>query len=86
MVCGAPVWWSSGGRSAVQTMSGTRGVVRLDHRGVQLGGRGAARDTDDRRPTRGQRKTEREERRAPLVETHVWCEAGCQRDGQRRRA
>ena len=24
MVCGAPVWCSSGGRSAVQTISGTR--------------------------------------------------------------
>ena len=52
MVCGAPMSCSSGGRSAVQTMSGHPGLVGLDDGRMQLGRGGAAGDADDRRACR----------------------------------
>ncbi len=71
MVWGAPVWCSSGGRSAVQTMQRHPGVVRLDHRRVELGGRGTAGDTHDRRAAGRHGEPERVEGGAPLIEPHV---------------
>ena len=56
MACGAPTSCSSGGRSAVQTSSGTPRQVGLDDRGVQLGGRRAARGEHDRRLAGAERR------------------------------
>ena len=62
------------------------GVVRLDHRRVEFGGRGAAGDTDDRRAARRHREPQRVEGRAPLVEPHVRREPCGQRECKGRRA
>ena len=65
MVCGAPTSCSSGGRSAVTTISGTLAWCGLDDGRVQLDRGGAARGQHDGRAARGHAEAERHERRRP---------------------
>ena len=59
---------SSGGRSAVRTISGTRASLRLDHRRQVVRRRGPGRAREHRRPAGRLREAEREEPGAALVD------------------
>ena len=83
MVWGAPVSSSSGGRSAVQTIRGTRPWCASTTAGVQFRRRGAAGDADDGRAPGGQGQPQGEEPGAALVETDVMLQAGGERERQR---
>ena len=71
MVCPAPVSRSSGGRSAVQTINGTRAWCASSTAGWKFAAAVPDVQSDDRGPARRLRQPEREERRRPLVEVHV---------------
>src|ERR1700722_6240961 len=61
-------------------------LMRLDHRRMELGGGGAARDAQDGGLAAGHGKTDGEETGTALVQANVHPESGVERQGQRRRA
>ncbi len=82
IVWGAPTPWSSGGRSAVSTRSGTKAWEASATHGVEFGRGGAARHDDRHRRARDERTAEGEESRAAFVNTNVDLEFSATRAGQ----
>ena len=70
MVCPAPIPRSSGGRSAVSAISGSRRLVGLADRRVEVGGRGAGGAEDRHRRAGRLGGAEREEGGGALVDDH----------------